>query len=160
VVAGAVAYNVYWSTAPGTTTLNGTKISGVSSPYLHAGLTNNTTYYYVVTAENGSEETSESAEVSAVPSSGSAQAGIPWSQAATNAEWGPRLGHASTVFANRIWVMGGIGWIAGASYNDVWSSDTGALWDRATFSAGWSPRRGHASIAFNNAIWVIGGQSG
>lgn len=34
-VAGAVSYNLYWSTVPGVTPANGTKISGVRNPYTH-----------------------------------------------------------------------------------------------------------------------------
>jgi fibronectin type 3 domain-containing protein len=66
-VAGATSYNLYWSTVPGVNKGTGTKISGVISPYTHTGRTNNTTYYYVVTAVNGYGESSESIEVSARP---------------------------------------------------------------------------------------------
>ena len=48
--AGATSYNIYWSTTSGVTKTNGTKITGVSSPYTHTSRTNGTTYYYVVTA--------------------------------------------------------------------------------------------------------------
>lgn len=64
---GATAYNIYWSTTSGVTKVNGTKISNVTSPYKHTGLTNGTVYYYVVTAVNSVGESSESSEVSAVP---------------------------------------------------------------------------------------------
>ena len=43
--AGATSYNLYWSTSPGVTKATGTKISSVTSPYVHSGLTNGTTYY-------------------------------------------------------------------------------------------------------------------
>ncbi len=66
-VAGATSYNLYWGTAPGVKKGTGTKISGVISPYTHTGRTNNTTYYYVVTAVNIYGESSESSEVSAKP---------------------------------------------------------------------------------------------
>jgi mono/diheme cytochrome c family protein len=49
-VAGAASYNVYWSSSPGVTPSNGTKIAGVASPFHHSGLTVSQTYYYVVTA--------------------------------------------------------------------------------------------------------------
>lgn len=66
-VADATSYNLYWSTSAGVSKATGTKISGVSSPYLHAGLTNDTTYYYVVTAENASGESTESPVANAKP---------------------------------------------------------------------------------------------
>jgi len=67
-VSGATSYDIYWSTSSGVTKGTGTKISEVSSPYTHTGLTNDTTYYYVVTAENSSVESDESDEVSTTPS--------------------------------------------------------------------------------------------
>jgi hypothetical protein len=66
-VSGATRYNIYWSTSQGVTKMTGTKISNISRPYAHTGLTNGTTYYYVVTAENSYGESDESSEVSAKP---------------------------------------------------------------------------------------------
>ena len=55
-VSGATSYNIYWSTTSGVTKTNGTKITGATSLYTHTGLTNGTTYYYVVTAVNSNGE--------------------------------------------------------------------------------------------------------
>lgn len=63
----ATAYNIYWSNTSGVNKTNGTKIAGVTSPYIHTALTNGTTYYYVVTAVNNSGESAESTEVSVTP---------------------------------------------------------------------------------------------
>lgn len=65
-VSNATSYNIYWSMASGTG-VSGTQISGVSSPYTHTGLTNGTTYYYVITAVNTAGESSPSVEVSGTP---------------------------------------------------------------------------------------------
>lgn len=43
-------YNIYWSLTPGVTIETGTKIENVTTPHDHTGLTNGTTYHYVVTA--------------------------------------------------------------------------------------------------------------
>jgi fibronectin type 3 domain-containing protein len=69
-VSGADSYNIYWSTTPGVTKSNGTKIPGQSSPYPHTGRTNGVTYYYVVTAVNGGGESGDSAQASATPMPG------------------------------------------------------------------------------------------
>ncbi|OGW13930.1 MAG: hypothetical protein A2035_03980, partial [Nitrospirae bacterium GWA2_42_11] len=70
VVSKATSYNVYWSTTSGISKTSYTgKITGVTSPYPHMGLINDTTYYYVVTAVNGYGESSESSQVSATPAS-------------------------------------------------------------------------------------------
>ena len=67
-VTGAISYNIYWSTSQGVTKDTGTKISTFSNPHTHRGLTNGTTYYYVVTAENSYGESADSSEVSETPS--------------------------------------------------------------------------------------------
>lgn len=64
---GATSYNIYWSNTPGVTKATGTKIEGATAPYVHAGLTNSTTYYYVVTAVNDGGEGLESVQVSTTP---------------------------------------------------------------------------------------------
>jgi hypothetical protein len=64
-VAGATAYQLYWSTSRDLTTSDGTKIANVSSPYVHTGLTDDVTYYYVVTAEAAGFESFASQVVSA-----------------------------------------------------------------------------------------------
>lgn len=63
-----IIYNIYWSLVPGVT-VSDNKIAGVTSPYLHSGLTPGITYYYVITAFNTdiSSESAPSAEVSCVP---------------------------------------------------------------------------------------------
>ena len=66
-VTNATSYNIYWSTTSGVTKTGGTKITGATSPYVHTGLTNDTTYYYIVTAANSLGESAASAEASATP---------------------------------------------------------------------------------------------
>lgn len=66
-VPGATSYNLYFRDSPGVTKQTGTKIAGIASPFLHQGLDNLKTYYYVVTAENANGEGAESAEVFAAP---------------------------------------------------------------------------------------------
>jgi lysophospholipase L1-like esterase len=63
-VGGATTYNIYWSTTSDLSSQNRRKIEGVASPYSHSGLSEETTYYYVVTAVNGYGESEDSAKVS------------------------------------------------------------------------------------------------
>jgi len=61
-------YNLYWSTdSTKANKKNGNKIANVTSPYVHTGLENNQTYYYVVTQVVGGVESSESLMISATP---------------------------------------------------------------------------------------------
>jgi hypothetical protein len=68
VVQGATAYKIYWSTSPGVTPASGQVIDVTEPAYVQRGLTNGTTYYYVISAVTASGETAPSAETSAMPS--------------------------------------------------------------------------------------------
>ncbi len=63
----ATSYNIYWSKVSGVTPSIGTKIKDASNPYSHTGLTNNASYYYIVTAANATGESDPSAEISSTP---------------------------------------------------------------------------------------------
>ncbi len=67
VATSATAYHLYWSTSANVTRQNGTPLRNVTSPYVHRGLQNGQTYYYVVTAENGTGESSDSTVAQAMP---------------------------------------------------------------------------------------------
>jgi fibronectin type 3 domain-containing protein len=66
-VTGATSYNVYRGTAAGVTKATGTKVAGVTSPYVATGLTNGTVYFFIVTAQSANGEGAASNELSATP---------------------------------------------------------------------------------------------
>ncbi len=49
-VPGAESYNLYFHTSTGLTIQGATRIEGVTSPFVHSGLTNDIPYYYCLTA--------------------------------------------------------------------------------------------------------------
>ena len=67
-VVGASSYNVYWSNASGVTPGSGQAVAGASRGFVHRGLSNGSTYYYVVTAVTASGESPASSQISATPS--------------------------------------------------------------------------------------------
>jgi len=69
-VPGATSYNIYWSTNAGVTTTNGTKITGAPNPDILKGLTNGTSYYYLVTAVNSNGESAAATPALLPPVSG------------------------------------------------------------------------------------------
>jgi fibronectin type 3 domain-containing protein len=123
-VPNATAYNVYWSTQPGVTTQNGTKISASTNSYLHSGLSAGTTYYYVITALNSSGEGIASAQVSAATS----QAPVATAPAAPT-------GVTATAGTKQVTVA----WspVSGAtSYNVYWGTSAGVTPANGTKIAG------------------------
>ena len=66
-VSGAAYYNVYRSLTTGVTKANGTRVPIISNSWADTGLTNSTTYFYIITAVNVGGESVASVEVSATP---------------------------------------------------------------------------------------------
>jgi hypothetical protein len=84
--------------------------------------------------------------------------GATWTQATAKAQWPARYAHASVVYNNQMWVIGG--WSTGVPrFNDVWSSSDGATWTQQTAAAQWAARDMPTSLVYNNKMWVIGGWS-
>ncbi len=65
VVDNATAYSLFWSTFPSVTTATGTLVADVTSPWVHTGLADGQTYYYILTASNDAGTSDASAEASA-----------------------------------------------------------------------------------------------
>lgn len=76
-VSNATSYNVYYATASGVTTANGTKIPATTNNYVQTGLTAATNYYYIVTALNSAGESVASSQVSAATASAPPIATVP-----------------------------------------------------------------------------------
>jgi predicted phage tail protein len=63
-IPGASSYNVYFSTSPGVTKLNGFRIPNAANPITITDLEPGTTYYFIVTVVNELGESEESNEMS------------------------------------------------------------------------------------------------
>lgn len=66
-VGGATSYAIYYATNVNLTKDNGVKIANVTSPYVMSALSNNQSYYIVVTAANAAGESGESITFAATP---------------------------------------------------------------------------------------------
>ncbi|MDD2541636.1 MAG: fibronectin type III domain-containing protein, partial [Desulfuromonadaceae bacterium] len=111
-VAGASSYNVYWSATPGVTITNGSKISGITSPFVKTGLSAGTAYYFIVTSANSVGESAASPQVKAT------------TNAAPPAVTAAPTGISATGGANQV----SLSWtaVSGASaYNIYWSTASG-----------------------------------
>jgi lysophospholipase L1-like esterase len=142
-VSGATEYNIYWSKTAGVSKKTSTMIPGVASPYAHTGLTNGTTYYYVVTAVNQYGESAESNEVSATPSL--AMPPLPPDSVATR---------ASNKTVN-------IAWSASQSeetvisYNIYWSFSSGVTKTNSTKIAGVTSPYTHSNLINDTTYYYI-----
>jgi len=66
-VSGARGYTVYWSITPGVTPTTGTAIYTQQPTLEHRGLTNDITYYYVITSDTDFGQSAPSVEVEGTP---------------------------------------------------------------------------------------------
>ncbi len=80
-----------------------------------------------------------------------------WQSVAQAAPWDARSGHASIVFQDMIFVMGGYAEATGQLFNDVWRSSDGEHWIEATASAPWAPRELLGAVVYQDRIWIMGG---
>ena len=126
-ITGANSYNLYWSTSSGVTISTGTRIAGVSSPFVHTGLNASTTYFYIVTAVNGAGESSPSVQASATTNAPAAT--VPAAPTGVSASGGAQRVTLS-------WTA-----VSGAtSYNVYWSNTAGVTTATGTkVSAATSP---------------------
>ena len=136
---GATSYNIYWSTTPGVTTGNGTKITGATSPYLQTGLAAGASYYYIVTAANVSDESPASAQATATTN-----APLPAIPAVVTA-----IGGANQVTVSWTAVSGA------TSYNLYWSTVSGVTTGNGTRIAGVTSSYVHTGLAAGAAYYYI-----
>jgi len=81
--------------------------------------------------------------------------GHTWKEVPTSKHFSARTSHTTTVFKDRIWVIGG-NQIPGRT-NDVWASGDGVHWLEITANAAFSKRSSHTTVVFDGKLWVIGG---
>jgi len=87
--------------------------------------------------------------------------GTNWSCATSSAFTSPIGYHASVVFDNKIWVIGGDYYeiIRGTTYptNGVYSSVDGINWATPNLNTGFDARSSHSTVIFDAKIWIIAG---
>ncbi|MFA7109583.1 MAG: kelch repeat-containing protein [Sphaerochaetaceae bacterium] len=85
---------------------------------------------------------------------------LTWTEVSSSSGWVKRYKHASTVFNDCLWILGGYGYqgMHKDSYlEDVWSSSDGVNWNLKTIDAPWHGRTGHSVVVFDNKMFLIGG---
>jgi hypothetical protein len=85
--------------------------------------------------------------------------GVDWVLATGNAQFPARTYFASTVFDNKMWVIGGFNVNVGGYLNDVWYSADGVDWYPSTQNAQFPARSFSSTIVYDNKIWIAFGSS-
>ncbi len=83
-----------------------------------------------------------------------------WTQVTNHASWPGRAMHGTSVFNNKLWVLGGMADGYGyTSYNDIWDSTDGVSWTQAVDHAAWSARFGIDALILDDKLWILGGST-
>ena len=141
-VTGAVSYNVYRSSTAGVTTTNGTRMAGVTSPFVDTGRAPSTAYFYIVTAVNSAGESGPSVEVNATTNAPPAV--IPPAPTGVAAVGGAKQ---VTVTWNAV--------SAATSYNLYWSTTAGVTPATGTKVAGASSPYVQTGLADGSSYFFI-----
>ena len=153
-VPGASSYNLYMASESGVTNKNyasfsdGMKHNNITSPFVHTGLVNGTTYFFVVTAENSVGESVASNEVDATPLADLLSI-HPGSMATA------RNGHTATLLSNgKVLITGGNDGSNELSSVELYDPATGIFTDSGNMTIA---RDEHASTLLSNKKVLITG---
>ncbi len=93
--------------------------------------------------------------------------GVDWAQITAAAPWPLRrsFGFSSTVFDNKLWIMGGdwqtyddqTGQTIWKTFQDIWNSSDGINWTRVTDTPAWPARYDTSLTVLNGKLWLFGG---
>ena len=118
----------------------------------------NSTIYLALSATNSSGTATALAPLYQLNSIDYVSDGSVWVEATDGADWSGRNELSSSVFDDKIWVIGGYNGSSGL--NEVWYSEDGINWNETEATADWSARYDHTSATFNDKLWVLGGYDG
>lgn len=72
-------------------------------------------------------------------------------------EFGEREGHRIITHEGKFYLFGGVNYISGKTFNDVWVSKNGEDWKLLVKNASWEPRWDHDVVFFNNRFLLTSG---
>ncbi|MEM9361407.1 MAG: kelch repeat-containing protein [Bacteroidota bacterium] len=147
-----VTYSLFLSTDTDPQTVIGNRISSTSFTITER-LELTTTYYWKVRATDDNGNSADSETFSFTTRNLNSRA------LTLNADFPPRVEFTTSVFQDKIWIIGGRvrdGDVI-ENRNDIWSSEDGITWTLEVEEAPFTPRNGLKSVVFQDKIWVVGG---
>jgi hypothetical protein len=84
--------------------------------------------------------------------------GINWTQETDSAAWSSRIWFSSTVYRDRMWVLGGWSQATG-NVGDVWHSADGKHWRQLITPIAWKARHEHSVFLHQDKLWIAGGHA-
>ena len=80
-----------------------------------------------------------------------------WSKKSSSLSFSERYSMASTIYNNRIWLIGGQ--VSFGCTNEVLASNDGLTWTTLQTNSDFKGRKNHQAVTFNNQIFISGGES-
>lgn len=85
--------------------------------------------------------------------------GKTWTKLTGKAPWHERLWFTSTVYRDRLWVLGGWSNNPSKNWDDAWYTADGINWTRLESSPVWKERHAQATFVFQDKLWIAGGMT-
>lgn len=143
-------YNIYYSELPGVTKSDAVRISNVQSPYIHGGLTHQTTYYYRIAAANVDGESALSTEVRATALVNT----TPFTWRRSSPLLNARVAAGMVSVNGQLVTLGGVTGDGISASVEVYSPSTDRWIEGPPMP---TPRREMASVSIGNKIYTLGG---
>lgn len=85
--------------------------------------------------------------------------GVVWTRVVDSAPWAPRMWSVATVYADRLWIIGGFDNRNRRNLGDVWSTADGKNWQRFESKTQFAPRHEVTPYVYNGSLWVVAGNT-
>jgi hypothetical protein len=85
--------------------------------------------------------------------------GIKWVRVLEHAPWSPRMWSVATVYAGKLWIIGGYDNDNDRNLGDVWYTENGSTWFELKSKNIFTPRHEATPYIYNGSMWVAAGNA-
>lgn len=83
--------------------------------------------------------------------------GVNWTRVLEHAPWRERMWFVATVYAGKLWILGGFSNRDSVNFAEAWYTDDGVNWQEHKSDPMFSPRHEVTPYVFEGSLWVVGG---